>query len=321
MATEQFTVKSDPELWGRLNMDVERFKNMPPMLTQAYTNIFLSQKNRPRGMAYFNDCVANIHTGRIDELMAAKDAGKPVVGTFCVYVPEELVVAAGGVCVGLCGGAQGSIADAEKILPRNICPMVKSAFGFKVGRICPYFQAVDFVYGETTCDAKKKTWELLDEYVPTHVMEIPQKKGPPGERRSAALEVLRREMAGMTRDELLAELAKVRERLAPSDRDSEAAKLWEALAVVAGQAREASAVAASETGGAGVGILLREILGPEWKEESAGSADVRARLGLVIRRIVDTLTRCDEALRRLNLDLRTHMMLEGRSGHGPMPSG
>ena len=54
----------------------------------------------------------------------------------------------------------------------------KSAFGFKVGRICPYFQAVDFVYGETTCDAKKKTWEILDRYVPTHVMEIPQKKGP-----------------------------------------------------------------------------------------------------------------------------------------------
>ncbi|MBI1921596.1 MAG: 2-hydroxyacyl-CoA dehydratase [Geobacter sp.] len=173
-----FEVKSDPALWEKLGMDVERFKNMPPMLTQAYTNIFLGQKNRPQGMAYFDDCVANIHTGRIHELVAAKEAGKPVIGTFCVYVPEELVLAAGGVCVGLCGGAQGSIADAEKILPRNICPMVKSAFGFKVGRICPYFQAVDFVYGETTCDAKKKTWELLDQYVPTHVMEIPQKKGP-----------------------------------------------------------------------------------------------------------------------------------------------
>jgi len=54
--------------------------------------------------------------------------------------------------------------------------MVKSAYGFKAGRICPYFQSVDFVYGETTCDAKKKTWELLDRLVPTHVMEIPQMK-------------------------------------------------------------------------------------------------------------------------------------------------
>lgn len=171
-----FEVKSDPQLWEKLGMDVPRFSGMPAMLTQAYTNIFLSQKNRPAQMAYFDGMVENIHTGRIDELMAAKDAGKPVIGTFCVYIPEEVVVAAGGVCVGLCGGAQGSIADAEKVLPRNICPMVKSAFGFKVGKICPYFQAVDFVYGETTCDAKKKTWELLDEYVPTHVMEIPQMK-------------------------------------------------------------------------------------------------------------------------------------------------
>jgi benzoyl-CoA reductase/2-hydroxyglutaryl-CoA dehydratase subunit BcrC/BadD/HgdB len=178
METKPFEVKSDLELWQKLDMDVERFKNIPPVLTQAYTTIYLSQKDRPKGMAYFDDCIANLHSGRVRELVEAKESGRPVIGTFCVYVPEELVVAAGGICIGLCGGSQGSIADAEKILPRNICPMVKSAFGFKVGRICPYFQAVDFVYGETTCDAKKKTWEILDRYVPTHVMEIPQKKGP-----------------------------------------------------------------------------------------------------------------------------------------------
>ena len=171
-----FQVKSDTQLWETLGMDVARFSGMPGMLTQAYTNIFLSQQNRPAGMVYFDGMVENIHTGRIHELMAIKESGKPVIGTFCVYVPEELIVAAGGACVGLCGGAQGSIAEAEKTLPRNICPMVKSAFGFKVGKICPYFQAVDLVYGETTCDAKKKTWELLDRYVPTHVMEIPQMK-------------------------------------------------------------------------------------------------------------------------------------------------
>ena len=127
-------------------------------------------------MAYFDNMVAEIFGGRIKEMLAVKKEGKPVVGTFCVYIPEEIVVAAGGVCVGLCGGSQGSVPDAEKVLPRNICPMVKSAYGFKAGRICPYFQTVDFVYGETTCDAKKKTWELLDRLVPTYVMEIPQMK-------------------------------------------------------------------------------------------------------------------------------------------------
>lgn len=173
---QPFHIKSDPELWAKLDMDVERFSTIPPMLTQVFTDVFLSQQNRPEKMAYFDDMISNIFTGRIQEMDDARQEGRPVVGTFCVYVPEEIILAAGGVCVGLCGGSQGSIADAEKILPRNICPMVKSAFGFKVGRICPFFQVVDFVYGETTCDAKKKTWELLDEYVPTHVMEIPQMK-------------------------------------------------------------------------------------------------------------------------------------------------
>ncbi|MCK9295796.1 MAG: 2-hydroxyacyl-CoA dehydratase family protein [Desulfobulbaceae bacterium] len=171
-----FEVKAYPEMWQELGMDVARFDKARLMLGSAYASIYLSQPNRPARMDYFDNMVAEIHGGRVQELVAAKKEGRPVVGTFCVYIPEEVVVAAGGICVGLCGGSQGSIPDAEKILPRNICPMVKSAYGFKAGKICPYFQVVDFVYGETTCDAKKKTWEILDRLVPTYVMEIPQMK-------------------------------------------------------------------------------------------------------------------------------------------------
>jgi len=176
MNAETFEVKAYPEMWRDLGMDVERFDKMRLMLGEIYGKTYLSQKNRPARMAYFDGMIAEIHGGRIQELLAAKAEGRPVIGTFCVYIPEEVVIAAGGICVGLCGGSQGSIPDAEKILPRNICPMVKSAFGFKVGRVCPYMQVVDFVYGETTCDAKKKTWEILDTMVPTYVMEIPQMK-------------------------------------------------------------------------------------------------------------------------------------------------
>lgn len=172
----QFEVKAYPEMWKNLGMNVDRFEKMRVMLGDVYTKMFLGQKNRPARLAYFEHIIAEIHGGRVMEILDAKKEGRPVVGTFCVFVPEELVLAAGGVCVGLCGGSQGSIPDAETVLPRNICPMVKSAYGFKVGKICPYFQSVDFVYGETTCDAKKKTWEILDREVPTHVMEIPQMK-------------------------------------------------------------------------------------------------------------------------------------------------
>ncbi|MCL7486738.1 MAG: 2-hydroxyacyl-CoA dehydratase family protein [Desulfobulbaceae bacterium] len=176
MTDTPFEVKPHPEMWAGLGMDVPRFDKARQMLGEVYDKMYISQANRPTAMQYFDDMVSEIFGGRIKEMLAVKEKGKPVVGTFCVYIPEEVVVAAGGVCVGLCGGSQGSVPDAEKILPRNICPMVKSAYGFKAGRICPYFQVVDFVYGETTCDAKKKTWELLDRLVPTHVMEIPQMK-------------------------------------------------------------------------------------------------------------------------------------------------
>lgn len=172
----EFEVKAYPEMWESLGMDVPRFENMRKALSGLYSQTYLTQTNRPEKMAYFDELISEIHGGRVKELLAAKEQGRPVIGTFCVYIPEEVVLAAGGICVGLCGGSQGSIPDAEKILPRNICPMVKSAYGFKEGRTCPYFQTVDFVYGETTCDAKKKTWEILDRLVPTHVMEIPQMK-------------------------------------------------------------------------------------------------------------------------------------------------
>jgi len=173
---KSFEVKAYPEMWKSLGMNVERFEKMRCVLGDVYQKTYLLQDNRPKGMDYFDNLIAEIHGGRIAEILEAKKKGAPVVGTFCVFVPEELIVAAGGICLGLCGGSPGSIPDAEKTLPRNICPMVKSAYGFKVGKICPYFQSVDFVYGETTCDAKKKTWELLDREVPTYVMEIPQMK-------------------------------------------------------------------------------------------------------------------------------------------------
>ena len=101
------------------------------------------------------------------------------MGAFCLYASEELVYAADALMVGLCGGAQFPIADAETILPSNLCPLIKSSFGFKVGRICPYFQLSDMLVGETTCDGKKKMYELLSEQTPMHVMEIPHKPDTP----------------------------------------------------------------------------------------------------------------------------------------------
>lgn len=108
------------------------------------------------------------------KVKALKEKGTPVVGIFCTYTPIELIHAAGAVAVGLCGTSDAPIPDAEKHLPKNLCPLIKSSYGFAVSETCPYFYFADLLVGETTCDGKKKMYELLNEIKPTHVMHLPQ---------------------------------------------------------------------------------------------------------------------------------------------------
>ena len=164
------------EMWKGLGLDIEKHDVLLNALGAIYTDVYMSQKDRPKGMEYFDFVMSEVHGLRVKELVDHKEKGGKVVGTFCVYVPDEIILAAGGVGVGICGGAQFSIPAAEAILPRNLCPLIKSAFGFKIEKICPYFEVADFVMGETTCDGKKKVWELLDSHIPTYVMEVPQMK-------------------------------------------------------------------------------------------------------------------------------------------------
>lgn len=102
-----------------------------------------------------------------------KDAGVAVVGTYCVYAPQEVILAAGAVPVSLCATKEEPIADGEKVLPRNFCPLIKSSYGFAVTDKCPFFYFSDVVIGETTCDGKKKMFELMSKFKPVHVMNLP----------------------------------------------------------------------------------------------------------------------------------------------------
>lgn len=90
------------------------------------------------------------------EIDQAKGSGKQIVGIFCTYAPQELVRAAGAVPVPLCGKRQEPIAEAEKVLPASLCPLIKSSYGYAATRTCPFYNASDMVIGETTCDGKKK---------------------------------------------------------------------------------------------------------------------------------------------------------------------
>lgn len=164
------------KLWSDLGINLEKHDQLCAVLPEMYSSVYLSQENRPEGMNYFNFVVSEVHGLRIQELNEHRDKGGKVVGTFCLFVPDEVILAASAIGVGLCAGSQFWVEDGEKVLPRNLCPLIKAFMGAKIGGTCPYFQSCDMVIGETTCDGKKKAWEILEEYVPVHVMDLPQMK-------------------------------------------------------------------------------------------------------------------------------------------------
>lgn len=112
------------------------------------------------------------------ELEPLKEAGVKLAGIYCVFAPVELVRAAGAVAVGLCGKKQAPIPEAERVLPANLCPLIKSSYGYAATGTCPYFNATDFILAETTCDGKKKMFELMNDIKPVHMMRLPTETGP-----------------------------------------------------------------------------------------------------------------------------------------------
>ena len=125
---------------------------------------------------------ANIQEVRTDLALAlemAKDEGYPVVGCLCSYTPVELIHAAGAIPIGLCGTTQAPIAKAEETLSADQCPKVKATFGRAVAGTCPLFPLADCILAETTCDGRKKMYELLGRHKAMLVMDLPQKPEAP----------------------------------------------------------------------------------------------------------------------------------------------
>ncbi|MGC9519752.1 MAG: double-cubane-cluster-containing anaerobic reductase [Desulfuromonadaceae bacterium] len=164
-------------MWADLGLDLDKHDILLADLGQTYQDVFVTQKNRPEGMKYFDFVASEIHGLRIREMLDEQVAGRKIIGSFCVFVPEEIVLAANATLVGLCSGADFVMDEVEKLLPRNTCALIKSLFGFKLGKVCPYLESADMIVGENTCDGKKKAYESLGPLVKNlHVMDLPQVK-------------------------------------------------------------------------------------------------------------------------------------------------
>jgi benzoyl-CoA reductase/2-hydroxyglutaryl-CoA dehydratase subunit BcrC/BadD/HgdB len=206
-------MRNPDDFLGRLGVDTALHSKIVESIEQNFRASILSQTDRPRRMAYFDGVLLRAHRERVEEIAGLRAAGTKFIGTFCIYVPEEIVLALGAVPQALCGGTALPIPYAERTFPRDICPLVKSTLGLAFSGSCPYAPIEDLAVGETTCDAKKKSWDVLGEEGGLHVLELPQRKG------AANLELWRREVeAFKTRLEELTGGVLTRERLSAAVR-------------------------------------------------------------------------------------------------------
>ncbi len=119
------------------------------------------------------DEYAEVRKANFMRVKEYKEQGGKICGYLCSYAPLEVIDAAGVAAVGLCGTSNETVPVAEAKLPRSLCPLIKSTYGFALSDKCPYTYFSDLIVGETTCDGKKKMYELLDDLKPTYVLRLP----------------------------------------------------------------------------------------------------------------------------------------------------
>lgn len=150
-------------------------KKVDPVLVSqmaAKVNELAESNKTVKSMNYFYNFTKMMYTWRADEIAEEKENGKKVIGSFCNFVPEELILASEAISLRHCAGFQDTILPAEEILPRNFCPLIKSVLGFSI-KGDPLYEQSDVVVVPTTCDGKKKFCEIIAEDKTTWVMEVP----------------------------------------------------------------------------------------------------------------------------------------------------
>lgn len=134
--------------------------------------------NTPGKDAQFDRMIENC----FEYAQKAQAGGQKIVGIMCEYTPRELIMAAGAVPVCLCGGSHEMTAAAERDLPAGLCPLIKSTYGYFATKKNPFLEMADLVVAETTCDGKKKMYELMAKEKAMYVLELPQKPDDPDAR-------------------------------------------------------------------------------------------------------------------------------------------
>jgi len=160
------------------NIDVQKQKNLDESkkMIQRQLELLKALPNRAKAMSFFDES-ATFFNKRVGELSEFKKGGGKIVGTLCVSAPNELIVAAGAVPVRLCSGFHEPVYSANELLGEvGLCPMVRSILGTKIVSSNPYFELCDLLVSPATCDGKMKLGEILTDYMPVLMLNVPRVK-------------------------------------------------------------------------------------------------------------------------------------------------
>ena len=131
--------------------------------------------NRPKAMEYFDE-IANLFGQRQKELQAAKESGKKIVGYFCSFAPIELILAAAAIPVRVNSGWYDAAKIGDRVVPVEVCPMVRSTIGAKMVSLSPYLELSDALISVSTCDGMTKLGEIMGDYKQVWTLPLPRVK-------------------------------------------------------------------------------------------------------------------------------------------------
>jgi benzoyl-CoA reductase/2-hydroxyglutaryl-CoA dehydratase subunit BcrC/BadD/HgdB len=150
-------------------------------VAQQQAELMDGQKRRPGNIAWFQQAV---------ESPGANAGDAPLVGYFCNMVPVELIHALGAVPLRLDCGNAALVQSGEEVLTGDICPLARASFGTLMDETTAAARCAAFVL-PASCDAKRKMAEVIADFRPTFVLDLPAEQDAQRFGRQATAEVKR----------------------------------------------------------------------------------------------------------------------------------
>jgi len=177
MNNEKIEKKYTPEIPAK---EIEELRNSikkasEKTMAENIERMKKADPNRPEAMKYFDE-ISNPFGQRQREILAEKQKGKKVIGYMCLFAPIELIMAADAIPVRVNSGWYDSSKIGDRVVPVEVCPVIRSTIGAEMIGLSPFLELSDAVISVLTCDGMTKLGEILSDYKTVWGMNIPRVK-------------------------------------------------------------------------------------------------------------------------------------------------